>query len=67
MVRAQPASLLGLRNRAMLLVGFGGALRRSELVALDADDVRFVDGKGVILTVRRSKTEQHGAGQAVAI
>lgn len=67
MVRAQPASLLDLRNRAMLLVGFGGALRRSELVALDAGDVRFVDGKGVILTVRRSKTDQHGAGLAVVI
>ncbi|GEO43140.1 hypothetical protein SAE02_72880 [Skermanella aerolata] len=64
MVRAQPDTALGLRNRAILLAGFGGALRRSEIVGLD---VELVDGKGVVLTVRRSKTGQHGAGQAVAI
>jgi len=67
MVRAQPDSVLGLRNRAMLLAGFGGALRRSEIVALNAGDVAFVEGKGVVLTVRRSKTDQIGEGTAVAI
>jgi integrase len=67
MVRAQPATPLGLRNRAILLAGFGGALRRSEIVGLDVGDLEFVDGKGVVLTVRRSKTDQHGAGQAVAV
>ena len=67
MVGAQPGTPLGLRNRAILLAGFGGALRRSEIVGLDAGDVELVDGKGVVLTVRRSKTDQHGAGQAVAI
>src|SRR5688500_16872496 len=67
MVRAQPDSPLGLRNRAILLAGFGGALRRSEIVGLDARDLEFVDGRGVVLTVRRSKTDQHGAGAAVAI
>ncbi|MCW2239679.1 site-specific recombinase XerC [Azospirillum canadense] len=58
---------LGLRNRSLLLVGFGGALRRSEIVALNADDVAFVNGKGVVLSIRRSKTDQVGAGDAVAI
>lgn len=67
MVRAQPDGPLGLRNRAILLAGFGGALRRSEIVGLDAGDVAFVDGKGVVLTVRRSKTDQRGAGAAVAV
>lgn len=67
MVGAQPGSPLGLRNRALLLVGFGGALRRSEIVALNVGDVAFVDGKGIVLTIRRSKTDQHGAGDAVAI
>lgn len=67
LVRAQPDGPLGLRNRALLLVGFGGALRRSEIVALNAGDVAFVDGKGVVLTIRRSKTDQIGAGDAVAI
>ncbi len=67
MVGAQPGTPLGLRNRAILLAGFGGALRRSEIVGLDVGDLEFVDGKGVVLTVRRSKTDQHGAGAAVAI
>src|SRR6187455_1537867 len=67
MVRAQPGTPLGLRNRAILLAGFGGALRRSEIVGLDAGDLELVDGRGVVLTVRRSKTDQHGAGAAVAI
>ena len=67
MVHAQPASILGIRNRAMLLAGFGGALRRSEIVALDVGDVSFVADRGVVLTVRRSKTDQVGVGAAVAI
>jgi integrase len=67
MVRAQPATPLGLRNRAILLAGFGGALRRSEIVGLDVGDLEFVDGRGVVLTVRRSKTDPHRAGQAVAV
>jgi integrase len=67
MVRAQPDTPLGLRNRAILLAGFGGALRRSEIVGLDVGDLEFVEGRGVVLTVRRSKTDQHGAGQAVAV
>ena len=62
MVGAQPGTPLGLRNRAILLAGFGGALRRSEIVGLDVGDLEFVDGRGVVLTVRRSKTDQHGAG-----
>ena len=66
-VRAQPASPLGVRNRAILLTGFGGALRRSEIVALNAGDVRFVDGKGVVLTIRRSKTDPFGSGVEVAV
>ncbi len=52
MVGAQPGTPLGLRNRAILLAGFGGALRRSEIVGLDAGDLEFVDGRGVVLTVR---------------
>jgi len=55
------------RERAMLLVGFGAALRRSELVALTLGDVETVPERGLRLTVRRSKTDQHGAGQAIAV
>jgi integrase len=55
------------RNRAMLLLGFGAALRRGELVALTLGDVATVPGRGLKLLVRRSKTDQHAKGQEIAI
>jgi integrase len=56
-----PARLLGLRDRALLLLGFAGCLRRSELVGLDVADVaRHRDG--LIITLARSKADQEGAG-----
>jgi len=55
-----------LRDRALLLIGFAAALRRSELVALDLADLRFV-AEGVILTLRRRKTDQAGRGTEIAI
>ena len=61
------STALGARGRAMLLLGFGAALRRSELVALSIGDVEPVPGRGLRLLVRRSKTDQHGQGQDVAI
>ncbi len=64
----QPSSTaLGARDRAMLLLGFGAALRRSELVALKLGDVVTVPGRGLRVLVRRSKTDQHGHGQDIAI
>jgi site-specific recombinase XerD len=62
-----PESPLGVRNRAMLLLGFGAALRRSELVSLRIGDVQLVPGRGLTVLVRRSKTDQYGRGQQVAI
>jgi site-specific recombinase XerD len=56
-----PDSLLGVRDRALLLIGFAGAFRRSELVGLDLADIQ-TDPQGLLLTVRRSKTDQEGAG-----
>ena len=68
LAKLRPASEpLGARDRAMLLIGFGAALRRAELVALTLGDVETVSGRGLRLTVRRSKTDQHGKGQPVAI
>jgi site-specific recombinase XerD len=55
------------RERAMLLVGFGAALRRSELVALTLGDVETVPGRGLRLLIRRSKTDQQGQGQDIAV
>jgi site-specific recombinase XerD len=57
---------VGLRDRALLLVGFCGALRRSELIGLDVADVTFVE-EGVLLRLRRSKTDQIGQGRVVAV
>jgi site-specific recombinase XerD len=53
--------LRGRRDRALLLVGFAGAFRRSELAALTLRDVRF-SANEVQITVRASKTDQEGAG-----
>ena len=61
-----PADPRGRRDRALLLVGWAAALRRSELAALRVDDVRF-EPEGVVLTIRRSKTDQDAAGTTVAV
>jgi site-specific recombinase XerD len=55
------------RERAMLLLGFGAALRRAELVGLRLGDVERVPDKGLLLSIGRSKTDQHGKGQRVAV
>jgi len=66
MVGALGDDLAGHRDRALLLIGFAGALRRSELVALDAADA--VTGQhGLTVTLRRSKTDQEGQGRTVGI
>ena len=61
-----PGNLLGLRDRALLLLGFSGAFRRSELVSLNFEDVQET-GDGLVLTLRRRKVDQEAAGRAVAI
>lgn len=61
-----PDSLLGKRDRALLLLGFTGAFRRSELVALDVADLAETR-EGLIVRVRRSKTDQEGEGRSVGI
>jgi site-specific recombinase XerC len=50
------------RDRAMPLVGFGAALRRSKLVALTLGDVTTVPGRDLQVLAWRSKTDQHGQG-----
>lgn len=56
----------GIRDRALILIGFAGAFRRSELVALQHDDIAFVK-EGLTLVLRRSKTDQLGEGRKIAI
>jgi integrase len=55
-----------LRDHSILLLGFAGAFRRSELVVLDVTDLEFCDG-GLRVHIRRSKTDQEGAGDTIAI
>ncbi|MCK1506318.1 site-specific integrase [Bradyrhizobium sp. 18] len=55
-----------LRDRALLLVGFAGALRRSELVAINIDDLEHVR-QGIVLHLPHSKTDQEGEGQKIGI
>ncbi len=54
--------LAGLRDRAMLALCFGAALRRSELVGLDLGDIEF-HSRGLVVTVRKSKTDQPAKGK----
>lgn len=58
---------VGARNRAMFLLAFSGALRRSELVSIRLRDVAEVEGRGLQLSIRRSKTDQLAAGKALPI
>ena len=58
--------LLSTRDRALLLVGFAGAMRRSELVGLDFSDVVDTED-GLVVTIRRSKTDQYGSGRKIGI
>jgi integrase len=58
--------LQGVRDRALLLLGFSGAFRRSELVSLKIEDLKFIR-EGIEVLLRRSKTDQSGKGQIVPI
>jgi integrase len=64
--RDLPSGLAGVRDRTLLLLGFAGAFRRSELVALNAEDLDFRED-GLVITLRRSKTDQEAAGREIGI
>ena len=73
MLMACPDTVIGQRDAAIIAVGFAGALRRSEICGLTLEDVAFIKpSPGVrsdrmFITIRRSKTDQKGRGQKVAI
>jgi integrase len=52
----------GLRDRAVVLLGFALLARRSELAALNLSDVEHVSGEGIAVTIRASKTDQSARG-----
>ncbi len=66
MLATIPDTLIGKRDRALLCLGFSGAFRRSELVALELRDLDEV-ADGMRVTIRKSKTDQEGKGASVAI
>lgn len=60
------STLIGQRDRALLVVGFAGAFRRSELVALTRNHVEFTKD-GLVVTIVHSKTDQESAGARVGL
>jgi site-specific recombinase XerD len=58
--------MIGLRDAAVMALGWSSALRRSELVALNIGDLEFVE-EGLVITVRHSKTDQEGKGAKIGI
>jgi integrase len=63
---ATGAGMKASRDRALLLIGFAGGFRRTELVGLDVGDVEPVK-QGIVITIRRSKTDQLGVGRRIGI
>jgi hypothetical protein len=66
MIRAQPKPLRGKRDKVLLLMGFAGAFRRSELAALDVADIHL-DSRKMTVTLHRSKTDQEGAARRITL
>ena len=70
MLQVCPDTLIGKRDAAIIAVGFSAAMRRSEICNLCVEDVEFLldgDDHRMWLTIRRSKTDQQGKGQRVAV
>ena len=66
MVGEIPPTLQGLRDKALLLLGFSGALRRSELVGVDVEDLALCK-EGLVVTIQKSKTDQYSYGRKVGV
>ena len=66
MVGEIPPTLQGLRDKALLLLGFSGALRRSELVGIDVEDLALCK-EGLVVTIKKSKTDQYSFGRKVGV
>ena len=65
MIAVQPDTLAGTRNRALLSLGYDFLARRSELVAIRSDDLKFTPDGALQGMIRKSKTDQYGKGRLV--
>lgn len=65
MIDAQPETLTGIRNRALLSLGYDFLARRSELVGMKTEDIEFTNDGALKATIRKSKTDQYGLGRLV--
>lgn len=66
MLQVTSIGIIGTRDRALILLGFAGAFRRSELVAVDLEDCAFTKD-GLTIMLRRSKVDQEGSGRKLGI
>jgi integrase len=62
MIDAAPDSLLGKRDRAILAIGYDALMRRSEIAALNVEDLETAEDGSAVAVIRRSKTDQEGEG-----
>ena len=65
MIEAQPDTMAGVRNRALLSLGYDFLARRSELIAIKTDDIQFTPDGALTGLIRKSKTDQYGNGRLV--
>ena len=65
MINAQPDTLAGTRNKALLSLGYDFLARRSELVAIQNKDLKFTTDGALTGLIRKSKTDQYGRGRLV--
>ncbi len=61
-----PGTVRGIRDRAGIVVGVATGMRRSELAGLEVDDVHFVE-PGLLISLKRSKTDQYGVGRVIGV
>ena len=57
-----PTDLIDIRDKALLLINFSGCFRRSELVSLNVENIKFIEDKGITIDLKKSKTDQFGKG-----
>jgi integrase len=66
MVTGLPDTLIGIRDRALILIGFCGAFRRSEIIAVDIEHVE-ISPEGLVVRIPRSKTDQLATGRRIGL